>query len=118
MIILTEKTAQVWQINNKRIVVGAKRNAYVGTDVRTSKFCKCKVLHLGQSNPQYQYRLGDEGMESSPAEKDLGVLVEEKLDVSRQCVLTAQKAERILACVKRSVASRSREVSLPSTPLW
>ncbi|KAJ7395481.1 rna-directed dna polymerase from mobile element jockey-like [Pitangus sulphuratus] len=31
-----------------------------------------KVLHLGQGNPQYQSRLEDEGIESSPAEKDLG----------------------------------------------
>jgi len=77
------------------------------------KKAKCKVLHVGQGNPKHKYRLGGQWLESNPEEKDLGVLVDEKLNMSWQCALAAQKADHILGCIKRSVASRSREEILP-----
>jgi len=62
---------------------------------------KCKVLHLGRGNPHNQYKLGDERIETIPAEKDLRVLMAGKLDVNQQCALSAQKANCILVCNKR-----------------
>ena len=67
----------------------------------------CKVLHLVWANLRYLYRLEEELLESSPAEKYLGVLVDEKLNISQKSVLAAWKANCILGCIGSSVASRA-----------
>jgi len=77
------------------------------------KKAKCKVLHVDWGNPKDKYRLGGEWIERSPDEKDLGVLIDKKLHMTCQCELKAQKANHILGCTKSSMASRSREVTLP-----
>jgi len=59
---------------------------------------KCKILHMGWSNHQYRYRLGDEWIERSLAEKDLGILVDKNLDLSHQRALASQKGNRIPGC--------------------
>ncbi|PKU39267.1 hypothetical protein llap_10430 [Limosa lapponica baueri] len=48
-----------------------------------------------------KYKLGEEWLESSPAERDLQVLVDSRLNLSQQCALAAKRENCILECIKQ-----------------
>ncbi|KAK4810130.1 hypothetical protein QYF61_009525 [Mycteria americana] len=73
----------------------------------------CRILHLGRSNTGHKSKLGEERLESSPAERDLGVLIGSGLNRSQQRALAAERANPIPGCIKHGITSRSREGIIP-----
>ncbi|GAB0176387.1 mitochondrial enolase superfamily member 1 [Grus japonensis] len=78
-------------------------------DRKLMKFSKrrCKVLPLRRNNPRHQDKLENDRLESSFAEKDLGIPMDTKWNTSQQCALAMKKTNSLLGCI------RSREVILP-----
>jgi len=74
--------------------------------VRSSE-CRLFVI-----NPRPCYRRGIEWLDCIE-ETELGLLVDGQLNMSRQCAQVARKANGIMACMRNSVARRSREVIIP-----
>ena len=74
---------------------------------------KCKVLQLGRKNELHRSRMEDTWLDNSTCERDLGVLVDYKLNMSQQCDAAAKKANAILGCINKSIVSRSRKVIVP-----
>ncbi|KAJ7404981.1 hypothetical protein WISP_142324 [Willisornis vidua] len=65
---------------------------------------KCWVLHFGHNNHLQHYRLGTEWLDSGQAERDLGVWIDTRLNMSLQCAQLAQKASSILVCIRNRPA--------------
>ena len=76
---------------------------------------KCKIMHIGRSNPEYSYHMGGYApggtvLKNIEEEKDIGVLISDTLKPSAQCTRAAKKANGVLGQMSRSVHYRDRNV--------
>ena len=67
---------------------------------------KCKVMHLGSGNLEWNYVMNKQRLKVVREEKDLGVMITDDLKVSVQCGAACGKASRMLGMMNRVIKSR------------
>jgi len=83
------------------------------TQHSNSAFTQLLGNSLKLYSAKHEYRFGNKWTESSPAEEDMGVLEDEKLNKSQQSVLAAQKVNCFLGCIRRGVGRREGKYCPP-----
>ena len=73
---------------------------------------KCKVMHIGNKNINAKYELLGREIETCNQEKDLGVIITDDLQPTKQCIEAEKKAQKILGYIKRQFKSRKKETIL------
>lgn len=76
------------------------------------KKAKIKALRLGWDSAQYQYEVGKEWMQTSSVKDSLGILLNEKLNISWKYGVAALKGNHILGCIKNSMVEEGDSVPL------
>ena len=71
---------------------------------------KCSVMHLGKSNAQNKYSLGNNVLKSSEKERDLGVMIDKSMKFSEQVSSAVGKANATLGMIKRSITCRKKNI--------
>ena len=70
---------------------------------------KCKVLHVGKTNPGYDYTMNDNVLETVTEEKDLGILITNNVSFSKHIAVTAARSNGILGMIKRAFSYIDKE---------
>ena len=73
----------------------------------TFNFTKCKCLHIGYNNPNYDFFMGDVRIKSIDIEKDLGVQLHKSLKLKEQVNYVVKKANRIRGTIRRTYTDKS-----------
>jgi len=64
---------------------------------------KCKVMHFGKKNQEYEYFMNGHKLDSVTAEKDLGIWISHDLKASQQCIQAYSTANKLLGVLNRTI---------------
>lgn len=73
---------------------------------------KCKVMHFGHKNGNFEYYMDRNALKSVFSEKDLGIEVASDLKSTTQCVAACKKANRMLGMVYRHIVNKTPDIML------
>ena len=78
---------------------------------------KCKVLHIGENNPQHDYFITVDGksvkLEVTTSEKDLGVYIDPNLTFEDHINTTVSKARSLSGLINYSITFKSSDIMVP-----
>ena len=76
-------------------------------------FGKCKCLHTGHGNEDTQYTMGENVLNTTLKEKDLGLTISADMKVLEQCGIAAAKGNQILGLIRRNIVYKEKELIIP-----
>lgn len=75
---------------------------------------KCHVMHIGTNNPRHEYTMSKDNqqhnLEKVSSEKDLGIILDDKLKFSEHINIKVNKANQIVGCIKHTFKHMNKEV--------
>ena len=78
---------------------------------------KCKIMHIGRSNPQHTYSMDGAELTKTVKEKDLGVLMESNLEFDQHIKGIVGRANRMLGLIKIGFACLDQEMFMNLYPV-
>ena len=78
---------------------------------------KCKIMHLGRLNPGNTYTMDGANLSVTKEERDLGVLVDDRLQFDKHIRGIVNKANRMLGMIKIGFACLDKEIFLSLYPV-
>jgi hypothetical protein len=69
---------------------------------------KCKIMHIGRNNPQYEYKKNETVLSTAEEGTDVGVWITKSLKSSMQCQKAATRGRAVLNQITRNFHYRDR----------